>query len=289
MDELVCGYSQSAKRNTEFAVMHKGFCDDSSGDKGEKLLLLAGCVARYDVWANFCFDWELALAEEPRIEYFKMREARLRVKQFAGWRVSDSVAKIRRLSEVIAEHSPRVVATYISRKDFTEVVSPVVPYMLRHPYNVLFYVLIGKTAQWQYDSRVAGKTQWVFDEQGPVGAESVVWYGGMKGDQAPHLMEKWGGTPVFRDDKDVLPLQAADLVAWHRRRRVEYPDERVANMPSAAIEELITGIVPVEREYMVRVAEGMALVPGIDTVRSKPRNYVPGLRPEDVYGDIKEQ
>ena len=52
--------------------------------------------------------------------------------------------------------------------------------MLRHPYSVLFYTLISKLALWQYESKVPGKTEWVFDDQGPVGAETVVWYSHMK-------------------------------------------------------------------------------------------------------------
>ena len=86
-----------------------------------------------------------------------------------------------------------------------------------------------------------GKTEWVFDDQGPVGAETVVWYSHMKSLEPPHLAEKWGGTPIFRNDKDILPLQAADLVAWHRRRRVEYPDEQVSSLATAVIEELTYG------------------------------------------------
>jgi len=30
-----------------------------------------------------------------------------------------------------------------------------------------------------------------------------------------------GSTPIFEDDKKVLPLQAADMIAWHLRRRRE--------------------------------------------------------------------
>lgn len=32
--------------------------------------------------------------------------------------------------------------------------------------------------------------------------------------------------PVFRDEKDFLPLQAADLIAWQTRRRIDDLSER---------------------------------------------------------------
>lgn len=269
--------------------MHQGFSDDSSGDVGEKTLLLCGCVARYQVWSDFSFAWEAALATEPSIKYFKMREARLRIKEFDGWRMAEAQAKIKLLANVVVEYSPRVISTHISRREFGEIVGPIIPYMMRHPYEVLFYTLIDKLAQWQYDCNVSGKTEWVFDEQGDVGTQTVVWYAYLKGLQPPHLAAKWGGTPIFRSDKEVLPLQAADLVAWHRRRRIEYPEEKVSSLATAVIEDLTYGDIPVPREYMTELAQAMAMVPGIKTVHGKPPRYAPGLQPEEIYGDEKKQ
>src|SRR5436190_6129884 len=98
VDALVCGYSPRRRSEKILAIMHQAFSDDSMSGEGEKTLLLAACVQRYEVWANFCFDWEVGLAEEPSIEYFKMREARLLIKQFEGWSSADRDAKIRRLA-----------------------------------------------------------------------------------------------------------------------------------------------------------------------------------------------
>jgi hypothetical protein len=268
--------------------LHQGFSDDSSNNAGEKTLLLAGCVARHHVWADFCFAWAAALASPPSVEYFKMREARQRIKQFKGWRITDCNAKIRLLANVIAEHRPNVVATYISRREFDEIVRPIIPYMMRHPYNVLFYTLIAKLAEWQFNERVPGKTEWVFDDQGAVGVETVTLYGEMKSLQPPHLRDKWGGIPAFRSDIEVLPLQAADLVAWHRRRRVDCPDEKVSELATAVIEDLTYGDVPIPRVYLSEIARAMAKVPGVFSIHKKPRNYKPGMSAGEAYGEKKQ-
>lgn len=263
--------------------MHQGFSDDSMSGAGEKTLLLAACIEKYSVWADFCFSWEAALVSHPSIKYFKMREARQGIKQFDGWKPADREKKIKLLSRVIADYRPKVIVAWVSRAEYDEIVGPIVPYMLRHPYSALFYTLIAKLAEWQYDCAIPGATDFVFDEQGTVGPETVAWYEFMKSLQPPHLSAKWGGTPVFRDDTQTSPLQAADLVAWHKRRRIDNPEEDIARMPTAEIEGLTYGPVHLRREYLVEVATDMGKVPGVDTVHDKPKGYVPGKPPEDIY------
>ncbi len=34
-----------------------------------------------------------------------------------------------------------------------------------------------------------------------------------------------GNTPIFRDDKDIVALQAADMLAWHVHRQYRFPEE----------------------------------------------------------------
>lgn len=128
--------------------MNQGFCDDSmtSGEDG-KTLLLAGCVKRYPVWAEFCFPWEAALAAEPSIRYFKMREARGLINEFYGWTAPERDDKIRLLAKVIDVYQPNVIYAWISREEFDEIMKPIIPYMMRHPYIMLFHVLLIEVAK----------------------------------------------------------------------------------------------------------------------------------------------
>ena len=48
---------------------------DDSGRGQKPVFVLAGYVAKSDDWGAFSDEWEIALHERPRIEYFKMREA----------------------------------------------------------------------------------------------------------------------------------------------------------------------------------------------------------------------
>lgn len=161
LDALVCGYAPRW-RAQKVLVMMQAFSDDSMSGEGSKILLLAGCVQKYPVWADFTLTWEAALARRPSINYFKMREARLFIKQY-GWKAKERDAKIDLLADVILQHRPKIITAWISRKEFEEIVRPVIPYMLRHPYIPLFYSLITKLAQWQHEAANTLPTDFAFD------------------------------------------------------------------------------------------------------------------------------
>ena len=105
LDALVCGYAPRWRAEKKFAIMNQGFSDHSMSGEGEKTLLLAGCVSEYRMSADFCFAWEAALASEPSINYFKMREARQLIKEFDGWNAPDRDDKIKLLARVIHRFS----------------------------------------------------------------------------------------------------------------------------------------------------------------------------------------
>jgi hypothetical protein len=284
LDALVCGYAPRWRAQKKFAIMNQGFSDDSMSGEGLKTLLLAGCVKQYAAWADFCFDWEAALAIEPSIKYFKMREARLLIKEFSGWKGRDRDDKIRSLAKVINRYQPNVIYTWISQKEFDDTVEPIIPYMMRHPYILLFYALLIKAAQWQYDVGEHVPTDFIFDEQGSVGEEAVAFYSYYKRMQRPEIAALMGSTPIFRDDKLVLPLQAADVVAWHKRRRIDNPGELVSQLPTAVLEDLNYAEVHLNRDFLTIIATEAAKLPGIPFVHEKPKGYVPGKLPEDIYG-----
>ncbi len=261
--------------------MHQAFSDDSMSLDGDKTLLLAACVQKYSAWADFSVAWESALALPPSINYFKMREARSLTKEFQGWKPADRDAKIKLLVRVMVDYHPQLVTAWISRKEFDEIVKPVIPYMVRHPYIPLFYALIISLAEWQHGAGMTIPTDFVFDEQGSVGAEAVIWYAFMKSTVQPHIAALMGSTPVFRDDKFILPLQGADIAAWHERRVIDYPHENKSSLPTAELGRLSCCGIHLNKTYLTQVATEMARVPNIELAQVKPKDYIPGKLPEE--------
>ena len=82
---------------------------------------------------NFSFAWEAALAQEPSIKHFHMREARKLVGQFDRWKAEDRDNKIRLLVSIVENFRPWTIAVFVSRKEHDEIVGPISPFIIRHP------------------------------------------------------------------------------------------------------------------------------------------------------------
>jgi hypothetical protein len=272
LDAMVCGYSQ-ATRAAKVMVMFKAYFDDSASDEESRTLLLAGCVQKYSIWANFSVGWEAVLAESPTIKYFHMREARKLEGEFARWKAKDRDAKIKRLAEVAASYNPWTITAWISRKEFDAILKPIAPFTLRKPYLLLFYAAILKLAQWHYDDGVTLPVDYVFDEQGAIGTEAVIWYEHMKSWQKPEIAALMGSSPKFENDKMVLPLQAADMLAWHLRRHKDHPDENESKSATAPVVGLLHAEVQLTKEFLIDTAEKMKQVPNLGLVQQKPEDY----------------
>lgn len=83
-----------------------------------------------------------------------------------------------------------------------------------------FNGVIAAVAEQKMQLGIENKIDFVFDEQGKLGDIAQSWFKEMHKDERfknvlkPYLCE----TPTFKDDKIFLPLQAADMLAWHVRR-----------------------------------------------------------------------
>jgi hypothetical protein len=70
-------------------------------------------------------------------------------------------------------------------------------------------------------ANIEGTVDWVFDDQGRVGKDANKWYEFIRASIAPQLRSKLANRPVFRHDKSVLPLKAADICSWQIRRYLD--------------------------------------------------------------------
>ena len=80
----------------------------------------------------------------------------------------------------------------------------------------------------------------MFDEQGKTGQRCAEAYPRMKRYLAPQIREVLGGIPTFRNDKDFVPLQAADGVAWVWRRHGE--QESLSRFSATMLHPFVSGL-----------------------------------------------
>jgi hypothetical protein len=247
----------------------QAFVDDSRSNSGDREFVLAGYMASASHWTSFSKEWEAELAAAPGIRFFHAVEAANLRGEFRSWDPDPRDEKVLRLASIVQRHPLFSFDCRMSIESFERILEPVSPYDNRSPYFYLFHAVMTTAARQLHIHGLSTPIDFVFDEQGSVGPDAALWNGFMKALLPTQLRTMAGATPSFRSDRDVLPLQAADALAWHLRRSRE---TRYANEKRPALDLLRReGHVEtwIAEPMMQRWADDFARVPGIDNILHK--------------------
>lgn len=84
----------------------------------------------------------------------------------------------------------------------------------KNPYFFLFYSIIGLMLRVNHEYSRIEPVDFVFDEQNGTGRLVRDWWPSFR-ERAAHSIQAFlDAEPIFRDEKKLMPLQAADLFAW---------------------------------------------------------------------------
>jgi len=210
-------------------MVMQAFIDDSGTDGTGPVCVLAGFVAPSGRWAEFADDWQCALSQEPSLDYFKMTEAAALRGQFAprkGWTRRKRDDRVHELVTIICEYATVRISASLRHRTFNKYLRTLdVPGRLLatdHPYMVLLSNLVTHITVYGQDHGVSDVVEYILDEQDgfedEVHAQWHVIRSAAQRHLPPNYAARIGDLPVFGDDMDFLPLQAADLWAWTKRR-----------------------------------------------------------------------
>ncbi len=221
IDALVCGLPRRMREHRKLAMLTI-FLDDSGTDGKGDICVLAGYIATVERWKAFSDAWDAELQAEPKITHLKMSDANGRHGQFRGWDDTVRDRKLERLIEIINRHVLGGIASLVGHKAYRSAAKGYLPETVDHPYWLCFNQIIHKTLEHYGQDYPNEKINFVFDTQGK-GFERRA---GFMTDYARQLYEASPrgdqfGMLSFASDRDMLPLQAADLLAWHIRRHSE--------------------------------------------------------------------
>jgi hypothetical protein len=190
---------------------------DDSGTEGRGYVaVLAGFITTVEAWQRFSDSWRNALDKKPKLKYLRMVEARRRKDQFNGFSEAQRDARMQEFYSVIEDAKPIGIASMIRWEDFKEFSrwfeSPVSVYSVLYN-NIMFNVL--NVVRKRFRDQ---KVEIVFDDQGVTGTKAASINDWATLSLSSKYRNVLSGRPVHRSDKDVMPLQAADVLAWHLRR-----------------------------------------------------------------------
>lgn len=217
----------------------KAYIDDSGGTdlNQHKYFVLAGLLSNDERWAEFTTAWQAALAEPPGAAYLKMSEAGVLRKEFSmrkGWTSELRDQRIYKLTEIIRENAIFRLSVCVDKKAFRDHISSIklknpAP-TAGNPYFLAFHKLVLGLPMLQAinlgTSQPESAVEFIFDEQGATGRyANEAWeriktqlLPNMRPAGIPDFLPLLGRTPRYCSEKDEIPLQAADLLAWYMRK-----------------------------------------------------------------------
>lgn len=237
--------------------MLRAFIDDSGSGGDSPWFVLAGYVGTAESWDTFDSPWRAVLDGPPKLTYFKSSEAEsLRPDgQWAGVTQVDRNQCIDSLIGVISKHALRSIYVRLRQSDYDEVIKPYVPPMWRNAYYFLFVGFLVAGVSTEKYGGVGRHVEFFFDSNQEVEKPSRKLYG-----QIAALPEFAGMIEdiQYKDEKILLPLQAADLLAWQVRRRfsvVEPPRPQFERALNCAAQKPFTHTIT--RDHLEQLGEAM--------------------------------
>lgn len=267
----VSGYAPHLRGRAGLAFL-RAFIDDSAAQQGDKRLFMAGYLHRADAWAGFSEAWHSELRSWPSIDYFKAAEAHHLNGQFdykCGWDEAKRNVKIGCLAEIIRHFAPLSFQFSLNRRLFEEQLTPVSPYGFGKPHFQLSHVVVSGIARSAANQGITEPIEFIFDEQDGVSSDVAMYFEGMMEaipDEARRLID---GTPSFKNDKDkrFMPLQAADLLAWHVRREHETGESLPMTRSLINQDAHLVGELP--DESVLKYVDHHSKLPEIGLIQSK--------------------
>jgi Protein of unknown function (DUF3800) len=216
------------------------FLDES--DTGT-VLSMAGYISTVERWNRFSDEWEIACSEKPSIKKFLFSDWSKLNGQFLKLSQEDADQKLLSLYKIIADNVSAYVSCAVNPKEYRAFFnSKRFPKAVRSPYYCCLLTIMTNLPRLVAESDLTGPVDFIFDRQ--VMEEKHIY-------DAWYQLEEMGlidrdlikSSPSFKTDDEVLPLQAADMLAGRMRLALTESLNIVPPRPSIAIygQQPITG------------------------------------------------
>jgi hypothetical protein len=225
----------------------QAFIDESETPNGE--FVLGGHIAAPEAWALFAKEWEEllpfgTLADNSKHYHFKMSEMAM---------TRERMQRVRPFYNIIEKHVLVSMSVRLNITDFERAQRRAVDFLVNNmkividfgfwtnPYYFAFRMLVDRFhAEHQLFAKALHSDRnvdFIFDDRSEKAPILAAW-DEYKSRQEAHIRDRFGATPRFENDREFLPLQAADLWVWWVRKWYEDdPGPSPAKMEALDFEE----------------------------------------------------
>ncbi|MFI5102983.1 MAG: DUF3800 domain-containing protein [Terriglobales bacterium] len=217
--------------------------DDSGTAPDQPIAVVAGWVSPVVQWIKFIRDWKKA-----ELEYgfatFHMAEfiANNPKSEFADknvWSGNHKKRAMLRLRYIIQQHAVQGFGVSVIKQDYDELVQG----KLRKDTGEYHYTwairsVIGRVEKWRSEHGIKEPIEYIFDRMAHKRSKEEINLVFEQAESLPDSLHRYGiykGCHSFRDKTEVLPLQAADILAWLLYRREQYRNSGL-KLPAIAVD-----------------------------------------------------
>lgn len=209
------------------------FFIDDSGKNDPPVFVLAGFVSSTERWVEFSAAWASALADAPSIEHFKMVEANRRKGPFERLTFAQRDQKLLTLAEVIRDHVEFGISIAIPHADYGRVFEKRMMKSYDTPYVLAHNLMMNRADKILCEAKRVDVVDVIFDRQLDREKNILEAYAILGKNPDYPGKRRYPNSPAFADDKTTLPLQAADMLAWHVRRSYRDGIEKLRKLSAA--------------------------------------------------------
>ncbi len=214
----LCGMPRRLREKRRLMIF-RTFVDESALDPSkDDALIMAGFVGELSEWERVSDAWDECLRHHPSVEYFKFKEATSLSGEFWKFDRSSADAKMVALAEVIARFRIQGICVTVPHASFANRDSKSAKGMMgSRAYDYGFFSLVFRVLrQIREHASMGSRVDFVFDRR-PELRSCIENFNALKDadDLESPLLEDFqvAGECFPGDDKDILALQMADLLA----------------------------------------------------------------------------
>jgi hypothetical protein len=196
--------------------MLTSYFDESGTHGGARNTIVAEYVSTVERWAAFEGEWREFL-QDCDLEYFHMVDFAARREQYRNWKEPKRTERLARAIDIINRHVMFSVLVNTDPEAFERLMSPAAKAAVGGPYGLCAIAAMRTVGFWTDDQKIDEPIPHVF-EVGAEGASEVVKAFQMAYADARLRKENRMIGLVFRGKREVVQLQAADILAWECHR-----------------------------------------------------------------------